>query len=560
MVQASYTKTASFGKFKGASQASAEMSSTIAPARAAPTVKFVRRCRWVARRLTGDLLTSDSFHQNTEARERRSPDCTLVTLELSRKASIVFGFFSGHFREGISMKSNSQPSKPRAVWLFEQFYALLSRWIVLPLLSMLVGAVIISRVANWYFGTYPYKIYIVGNMNDPFSVAKQINDGFIKEFESRNQELENFEGGALTVGQEDDRGDPARARQIAEKIARQPDTLMVIGHTASGQSKEALPIYLATEPPIPVILPTETNPDLIPAKIKKHRFRPVFRLLPTDKVQAQTAADFVEEQAATSDKSIWVVQDLSGIGNHVYSSYLADEFVKDVGSSPTHVVLWSNNLSAPSPTALIDLNIGWVFFPGGWRPALVLIRELRKLYQKIDKVQMPRIVLSDASAEQMLITGGGSDVEDVYLTYPMRVEEKGSDNSDSVYGQNAARVIEGLIEDDNNSLDSDVVAEQCRTIGYHFRSLMGIKRVGDARCVLGALMQEAEEDRRSFLLSNDKKIAFGVDEDGEDGVRVDKDATFYVWQVKGQGALERFTDVTPYQAPTMAATIPLQPR
>lgn len=456
------------------------------------------------------------------------------------------------------MKRNSQSSKPRAVWLFEQFYGLLNRWILLPLLSILVGAVITSRITNWYFGTYPYKIYVVGNLNDSFSVAKQINDGFTKEFEARGEELKTFEGAALTVAQEDDRGDPTRAHQIAEKIARQPDTLMVIGHTASGQSKEALPVYLATQPPIPVILTTETNPDLVPAKIRKHKFRPVFRLLPTDKIQARAAADFIEEQAAASDKSIWVVQDLSGIGSHVYSSYLADEFVKDVGSSRTHVVLWSNNLSSPSPRALIDLNIGWVFFPGGWRPALVLIRELRQLYQKIDKDRMPTIVLTDASAEQQLITAGGSDVEDVYLTYPMKVEEKGRDNS--VYGQNAARVIEGLIEDDNNSLDSDEVAEQCRTIGYHFRSLMGIKRVGDARCVLSALMQEAEEDRRPFLLSEEKKIAFGVDEDGEDGVRVDKDATFYVWQVQGKGTLEQFANVTSHQSPTMVATTPVSPR
>jgi hypothetical protein len=468
------------------------------------------------------------------------------------------------------MKHNSQSAKPRAVWLFEQFYALLNRWIVVPLLSMLVGAVIISRITNWYFGTFPYKIYVVGNMNDSFSVAKQINDGFTKEFEARSQELKNFEGGALTVAQEDDRGDPVRARQIAEKIARQPDTLMVIGHTASGQSKEALPVYLAAEPPIPVILTTETNPDLVPAKIKKHKFRPVFRLLPTDKVQARVAADFIKEQAGASHKSIWVVQDMSGIGNHVYSSYLADEFVKDVSNGRTEgesgdrskdvssdVVLWSNNLSLPSPRALIDLNIGWVFFPGGWRPALVLIRELRGIYGS-SRDRMPTIVLSDASAEQQLITGSDDDVKDdvkVYITYPMKVEEKGSDNS--VYGRNAARVIEGLIEDDNSSLDFDEVADQCRTIGYHFRSLMGIKRVRDARCVLSALMQEAEEDRRSFLLSKEKKIAFGVDEDGEDGVRVDKDATFYVWRV--DKSVHQFADFKLHQTPTMAATTPASP-
>jgi len=191
-------------------------------------------------------------------------------------------------------------------------------------------------------------------MSDPSSVAKQIYDGFTKEFDARSKGELNFEGAALTVAQEDDRGDPTRARQIAEKIARQPDTLMVIGHASSGQSKEALPIYLDARPPIPVILTTETNPDLVPAKIKVHKFRPVFRLVPTDKVQAKVAADFIERQADASDKkSIWVVQDLSGIGNHVYSSYLADEFVKDVHNRHAQVVLWSSNLTPPAQAPLL---------------------------------------------------------------------------------------------------------------------------------------------------------------------------------------------------------------
>jgi hypothetical protein len=136
------------------------------------------------------------------------------------------------------------------------------------------------------------------------------------------------------------------------------------------------------------------------------------------------------------------------------------------------------------------------------------------------------------------------------------VDEKGSDNS--VYGKNAARVIKGLIDDDNNSADFDEVADQCRTIGYHFRSIMGIRRVRDARCVLSALMQEAEEDRRPFQVSKEKKIAFGVDEDGEDGVRVDADAVFSVWQVNWN--LQKFADVPLHQASTMAASTPASQR
>ena len=91
---------------------------------------------------------------------------------------------------------------------------------------------------------------------------------------------------------------------------------------------------------------------------------------------------------------------------------------------------------------------------------------------------------------------------------------------------------------------------------------MGMKRVTDARCVLSALMQEAEEDRRPFPLfeeNKEKKIAFGVDEDGEDGVRVDEYATFYVWQVKGKGNNQKFEDFPANQSPTMAASTTASP-
>jgi ABC-type branched-subunit amino acid transport system substrate-binding protein len=433
------------------------------------------------------------------------------------------------------MAQEFEPQKSRIATLLKKGYSLLYIWLLLPLLATLIGAILISRIANRFLGPTSYKIYVVGNMEARGNeAADTVAHQIYAAFDARKGYLKDFGGVTLQVVPQNDQKDPSQARQVAERISHQTDTLLVIGHIASSQTKEALPIYLNVSPPIPVILTTETNPDLVPIKIKKHTYRPVFRLAPTDKVQAQVAADLIARQANAEGKAIWVVQDISG--NTVYSAFLANDFIKDVQKQHAKVVLWSTNLNTPTANALRVLNIGWVFFAGSWPAALVLIRELRVIYGH----RMPGVVLSDASVHQELIDEGGNDVVGVYLTYPMRAPPKGGPDY-AAYGDNACRVVERLFEDVYDSGDFDEIAAKEGGLAYRFRALMGIRRVKDARRVLASVMQEAEETRQVFDLANGHKVQFGVDEDGEDGVRVDSDAKFYIWRVSNK----TFTDVSP---------------
>lgn len=317
---------------------------------------------------------------------------------------------------------------------------------------------------------------------------------------------------------------------------------MVVGHVASGQTKEALPVYLATQPPVPVILTTETTPNLVPVTVKAGTYMPVLRLWPTDREQARVAAHFVAKHATaekdtSTQNAIWVVQDVSG--DTVYSEFLANEFIRDVQRRHAKVVLWSTNLTVPTAHALRALDIGWVFFAGNWPAALVLIRELRSVYTPDFGQQMPRIVPSDACMDQHLISEGGRDVDQVYLTFPMKVSASGKRDpirAGKEYAEHAddvCTIVRALLEEADYSPDVYRLAEKEGGLGYQLRSLLAIKRVKDARLLLSSRMQSAEDQAESFTLANGSKIRFArKDQDGEVGARVDADATFYIWQVR----------------------------
>jgi ABC-type branched-subunit amino acid transport system substrate-binding protein len=416
------------------------------------------------------------------------------------------------------MPHDSMQQEGREVRLAKRIYSILLGWFALPLVATLIGATIISRIANRILSPTSYKIYIVGNM-DKSVAAQKIALAF------ETCALKDFRDVPLSVVKRNDEGEPSQARQLAESISREPDTLLVVGHIASGQTKEALPIYLAVQPPIPVILTTETTPNLVPVTVRPGTYSPVFRLSPTDREQARIAAHFIAKKAITSiQNAIWVVQDVSG--DTVYSEFLAGEFIRDVQRRQARVLLWSTNLSVPSAHALQALDIGWIFFAGEWPAALVLIRELRKIYGQ----KMPGMVLSDACVDQQLIDEGGPDVEGVYLTYPIK-ESQGGEGYTAL-SENSCKIVQALMVDADYPTNVYQLAAKEGGIAYRLRSFLGIKRVGDARRLLSSRMQSIEDQGQTFTLTNGTKIRFArKDKDGEVGGRIDPGATFYIWKV-----------------------------
>src|SRR5579885_1338974 len=113
--------------------------------------------------------------------------------------------------------------------------------------------------------------------------TRQIKAGFLN---GGNGGL-TLNGAAIQFEALNDLGEPSNAQRIAADLAARDNTLLVVGHISSTQTKQALPAYLQkARPPIPVILTTETNPHLLPPKISDEIYYPVFRLSPTDDAQA----------------------------------------------------------------------------------------------------------------------------------------------------------------------------------------------------------------------------------------------------------------------------------
>ena len=181
---------------------------------------------------------------------------------------------------------NNSDSKRTPRWILD-IWKILRNWVVLPLLGALLGAMLIGRIIDWVIGPKTYKIYVVGNFEDG-GAAASIWDGI-----SKGGSLGKIDGIPVELEKGNDFGDPLSAQRISIDLASRNDLLAVVGHFASTQTKAALPAYLRTaNPPIPVILTTETNPNLLPPKPRETIYDPVFRLSPTDDDQASKAAAF----------------------------------------------------------------------------------------------------------------------------------------------------------------------------------------------------------------------------------------------------------------------------
>lgn len=407
---------------------------------------------------------------------------------------------------------NGTPDTPASIGrmkdIWHTIYKGVIKWFIFPLVAMLLGAMFIGRIVNAVMGPKTYSVYVVGNYGDPGS--KQVIQGFMNE-----GNFNSIDGVPVVAKQIDDRGDPDNARRVASNLASQPDTLMVVGHILSTETKAALPAYLSAGPPVPVILTTETNPDLFPPKTDGDAFYPVYRLSPDDDMQAGEAAKFAIDHGA---RSFWVVEDSS---NPVYSGYLARKFISDVHQEArAKVLLWSTNLDIPPPEAIKALKVDWVFFAGFWENALILIRQLKAILPTY------HVLLSDYCMDQALINQGGSDVNGVYLTFqlaPGSYDAKGSGYA--VYGIDAHKLVSQLLREVDDQKTFSRLATQADKHGYWLRKFLGIRRVKDARNVLDLRMKEDAASVKHVFDLGEGSVHFGYD----DGIITT--ASFHVWQI-----------------------------
>ena len=377
--------------------------------------------------------------------------------------------------------------------------------------------VFVDRVKEAWLGPSSYKIYIVGNFGDSQDSSNQIRKAFLK----KGQPPVKVGGVPVEIVTRNDQRDPEIARKVSEELARGSDTLMVIGHMYSTQTKAALPNYLLrAQPPIQVILTTETNPDILPSLPDQEydrpvdMFLPVFRLSPTDDTQARAAAEFMINRRGTD--SCWVVEDSS---NPIYARYLALQFIRQMQLKGKKVLLWTPNLAAPDIESFRTLKADCVFFAGEWSNALMLIQQVRRIARALGPGADPTILLSDWAAEKPLVEIGGDLVNDVFLVHPME-----SNLGDyALTGQDARAVVDALLDEASRRFST--IAKKNGGLAYRLRSLLRMHRIADARRVLAQVMHCTVHRGYEFDLEAGRHARFTYQTTNDL-------ASFHIWTVR----------------------------
>ena len=403
--------------------------------------------------------------------------------------------------------------------------------------SFVITRLIVARITDGITGPASYTVWVVGDFENTRK-HRSIRDGF----RPRESLKAKIDGRAVTVEERADTGDPKAIRDIAMRLAERRDTLLVVGHMRSTATKEALAVYLNQVPPIPVILTTETNPDLAPPHRPGDPNYPLVRLSATDRAQARDAVVFA---LAKGKRSFWVVEDTF---NPVYSHYLAVEFIRNVQQAHREgngqVSVWSTNLTPPSVETIRKTEVDCVLFAGLWSNALITIRQMKAIGGPANS--RPIFVLSDASAEQDLILRRSKDSaeeavvreevgEDVYVMQPANAKQF-EPQGHGLYGKDARLMVETLVS--KAAAEFDAYRRGHHPLDHVFKRVLDIHRVYDARQVLHHVI-----DRDLFRMDaveggeKDTRLDLGYTYPSSDEYSI-SNTKFRVWQVKGK----RFED------------------
>jgi ABC-type branched-subunit amino acid transport system substrate-binding protein len=391
-----------------------------------------------------------------------------------------------------------------ATWHF------ISRNLLSQVLSAILSIIVIARITNWWTGPQAYKVYVVGSFNPSEETTQEVWQGFTESAAP----LGSIDGINVVADRANDAGDAKQAAKTATELSSRNDVLMVLGHILSTQSQAALPAYLHTNPPVPVILATETNPEVLPKNSPDEPPYPVFRLSPTDDKQATKAADFAVESLTSN--TFWIVRDTQ---NHIYSDYLAVAFHKQIDCAGKRVVMTGSTDEPPNPEELRKANIDCVFFAGAEAQAMTLIDQIAS----IPWTKKPRIILSDWSVGPNLIHKKGKAAEGIFFTHPLSADIYNKQQY-VWYGRQAREIVEYLIRDADARFARALAEKQ--PISFSLRRFLNAHRVDDARTAIGVIMNE----RHTFETSG--KTIFKFDHDGKSTTE------FHVWQIQKQKFVE----------------------
>jgi ABC-type branched-subunit amino acid transport system substrate-binding protein len=376
-----------------------------------------------------------------------------------------------------------------------RFYGLI-KWVFGTIIVGIIAAVIFSfflqPILNRLRGPDKYYIYLVGDFGESGDeTVKQIRDVFTDMINIENMEIDGID---IETRYEDDNGLPSLAEKISKDLSERDDVLMVIGHFYSTSTQAALPNYLRDNSMIPVILTTETNPNLTEA-YEGDEYKPIYALSPDDVNQAEIAANF----ATTGEQlqSFWVIKD---VDNETYSNFLTLKFIERVqDKGGGKILMFTNNLSMPSLETIKAMEFDCVYFAGSWQNALILINQLKKIYK--DDKKSPTVILSDWAVDQRLIDYGQDAVQGVFLTHQLSYRDF-QEKRWGIFGEKAADLVRKIIKRVNE-----------HEIKKSFiRNWLDMHRVRDAREAIREAMK------------------------AEFGERHRKPGNFHIWQIRGENS------------------------
>jgi branched-chain amino acid transport system substrate-binding protein len=211
-----------------------------------------------------------------------------------------------------------------------------------------------------------------------------------------------FEGHAFELAIEDDQGTGDGGAAAANKLAADPAVVAVVGHSFSGATNNAMPIY--AEANIPMMSPSATRVDL--STLGNAAFN---RVIATDKIQGAVATNFIMTNLGKT--KVAILHDGTpygqGIAEVVRDNVTAGggEVVAFEALTPgeTDYSAVLNKIAAASPEA--------VFF-GGYQPEAAVLAN-QKAAANLGEVPF---VSGDGVAGSDFLNAAGDNAEGYYVT------------------------------------------------------------------------------------------------------------------------------------------------
>jgi hypothetical protein len=267
--------------------------------------------------------------------------------------------------------------------------------------------------------------------------------------------------------------------QKAESLARDEDTLLVIGHLPTGLTKKALLTFMLASPPIPYIA-TTASADNLCEECDHSKFLPWLQPSPSNTKEAESMLLFAKQH--DKDDCLVVIDQSSEAEG--YSDELADDIGKLAKSQHVRIVNTYKLGKGPLPSEgdLEKLNPNCVLYAGNADIALTAWHWLSPRIQWL--------VVSDGVIETNEVGEVAAlPTDTVFFAYATNA----ADASKSVYASDAVGIARTLIEDLNR---------RGGEVSYRLRALIHFERVQSARHNLYLVMRENSENRAWYTCSS----------------------------------------------------------